>query len=161
MVTMATTPSNSSKHSILLATTRSSRFIQVTYSFFNESNELDGCNVTYVWSVGQVLFLYPPTIFKYTSLYFNYPNNNLEFLYIQLPYECRGLVNSSSGGECSCPDISSILKVLTQQVCKIASSMLHIASVGIMLQWNFKITESSYLSVHCREAKLVYFYARG
>ena len=97
-------------------TTPSSRFIQVTYSFFNESNELDGCNVTYVWSVGQVLFLYPPTIFKYTSLFFSYPNNNLEFLYIQLPYECRGLVNSSSGGECSCPDITSILKALTQEV---------------------------------------------
>ena len=99
---------------------RSSRFIQVIYSFFDENNELDGCNVTYVWSIGEVLFIQPPTIFKYTSLYFNYPNNDLDFLNIQLPYECRGLVNTSSDGECSCVkdtnESSSILQVLTQQV---------------------------------------------
>ena len=95
---------------------RSSRFIRVTYSFFNESDELDGCNATYVWAIGGVLFIHPPTIYKYTSLHFNYPNNDLEFLYIRLPYECRGLVNTSSDGECSCADSNAILKALTQQV---------------------------------------------
>ena len=96
---------------------RSSRFIRVIYSFFNKNNELDGCNVTFVWSIGEVLFVHPPTIFKYTSLYFSYPNNDLEFLYIKLPYECRGLVNTSSDGECSCGgESTSILRVLTQQV---------------------------------------------
>ena len=94
-----------------------SRFIRVIYSFFNENNELDDCNVTFVWSTGEVLFVHPPATFKYTSLYFSYPNNNLEFLYIRLPYECRGLVNSSSDGECSCGgESSTILQALTQQV---------------------------------------------
>ena len=99
------------------ASASTSRFIRVVYSFFNENNELDGCNVTYVWSIGEVLFVHPPTIFTYLSLYFNFPNNDLEFLYIRLPYECRGLVNTSSDGECSCGDESStILQALTQQV---------------------------------------------
>ena len=99
------------------ASAPSSRFIQVVYSFFNENNELDDCNVTYVWSIGEVLLAEPPTIFKFLSLYFNYPNNKLEFLYIRLPYECRGLVNASSGGECSCEDKSDdILEAVTQQV---------------------------------------------
>ena len=99
------------------ASSTSSRFIRVVYSFFNENNELDGCNVTYVWSIGEVLLAQPPAIFKFLSLYFNYPNNDLEFLYIRLPYECRGLVNTSSDDECSCGDESSdILEAVTQQV---------------------------------------------
>ena len=99
------------------ASAPSSRFIRVVYSFFNENNELDGCNVTYVWSIGEVLLAEPPTIFKYLSLYFNYPNNRLDFLYMRLPYECRGLVNTSSGDECSCENKSDdILEAVTQQV---------------------------------------------
>ena len=99
------------------ANTRTSRFIQVTYAFFNEDRELDGCNVTYVWAIGQILFIHPPAIFKYTSLYFNFPNNDLDDLSIQLPYECRALVNSSRDGECFCNDtFSPKLEILTQQV---------------------------------------------
>ena len=92
------------------------QFIKLTYSFFNESNQLDGCNVTYVWAIEKIVFFQPPKLFRFTSLQFYFPDNDVKDLYIQLPYECRGLVNTS-GGDCSCADSFSLqLETLTQQV---------------------------------------------
>lgn len=92
------------------------KFIKVTYSFFNESDQLDGCNVTYVWTIGQIVFFQPPNLFKLTSLHSNFPDNDFKVLHIQLPYECRGLVNTS-GGDCSCAGgFSPQLETLTQLV---------------------------------------------
>ena len=60
----------------------------------------------------------PPTIFQFTSLFFNYPNNDLKDLRLQLPYECRPLIITSSSS-CSCfgeDDTDFMLNVVTQQV---------------------------------------------
>ena len=43
------------------------RFIRVEYSFMNPENHQD-CNVTYIWAVGEVLFLQPPTLFQCSSI---------------------------------------------------------------------------------------------
>ena len=93
------------------------RFVRVEYSFMNPSNHQDDCNVTYIWAVGEVLFLQPPTLFKLNSLFFYYPNNNLTTLHLQLPIECIPLINGTDG-ECTCRNDSHMLDILTQQVMK-------------------------------------------
>lgn len=98
------------------ASTLPARFTKVTYSFFNQNNQLDGCNVTYVWAIGGFLFFQPPTVFRLTSLHFYYPSHIVQDFSLRLPYECRALVNIS-GGNCSCDgDTHEILDILTQQV---------------------------------------------
>ena len=91
-----------------------SRFIRVIYSFQNEAGELDDCDVSYIWAIGGFLLMQPPTIFQFTSLFFNYPNNDLKELRLQLPYECRPLISSS----CSCfgNETDLMLNIVTQQV---------------------------------------------
>ena len=91
------------------------RFIRVNYTFIDE-NELETCtNVTYIWAIGQVLFMQPPTLFKINSMFFYYPSNDLTTLSLWLPIECIGLINGTDG-ECSCINDSHMLDVLTQQV---------------------------------------------
>lgn len=91
------------------------RFIHVNYTFIDE-DELETCtNVTYLWAIGEVLFLQPPTLFKINSLFFYYPNNELTTVYLQLPIECIELINKTDG-ECSCMNDSHMLDILTQQV---------------------------------------------
>ena len=95
---------------------RTSRFIRVTY-IFNETGGDDGCNVTYIWAIGGFLFFQPPTLFQLTSLFFNYPNNNLSDIYLKLPHECRALVQpNASTSVCSCSHDTESLDILTQQV---------------------------------------------
>ena len=100
---------------------RTSRFIRVNYTFLNENGEDDGCSIAYIWATGILLFFQPPAVFKYNSLYFNYPNNNLTALHLKLPYECRPLIRTTvteSGSMCSCVFDSQKLDILTQQVSK-------------------------------------------
>ena len=94
------------------------RFVRVTYDFLSERGELGDCVVTYVWSTSGFLIFLPPVVFRWTSLNFFYPDNELDDLGIVLPYECRGLVNASvsAGGNCSCGESSILLDALTQQV---------------------------------------------
>lgn len=98
--------------------TRPSRFIKVTYSFIDKQNEDYSCNVTYIWAIGGFLFFQPPTVFKFNSLYFNYPNNHLTNLDLQLPIDCVTLINRADG-ECSCANDENddrMLEILTKQV---------------------------------------------
>ena len=90
------------------------RFVRVEYSFMDPSNNQD-CNVTYIWAVGEVLFLQPPSLFKINSLFFYYPNNELTTLHLQLPIECIPLINGTDG-QCTCRNDSHMLDILTQQV---------------------------------------------
>jgi hypothetical protein len=86
-------------------------FIRVNYIFGDE------CNVTYIWAIGAFLFLQPPTLFKYTSLFFYYPSNELTTLSLQLPNECMDLITENEmDGNCSCKNDSHMLNILTQQV---------------------------------------------
>ena len=96
---------------------QTSRFIIIVYLFQNETGELDGCDVSYIWAIGGFLLMQPPTIFQFTSLFFNYPNNDLQELRLQLPYECRPLIITSSSN-CSCfgDNTDLMLNILTQQV---------------------------------------------
>ena len=93
------------------------RFIRIVYSFQNEAGELDNCNISYIWAIGGFLLMQPPTIFQFTSLFFSYPNNDLTELRLQLPYECRPLIITSSSN-CSCfgDDTDLMLNIVTQQV---------------------------------------------
>ena len=84
------------------------RFVKVHYMFDD-----DDCNVTYIWAVGGFLLMQPPSIFQYTSLYFSTITSDLTDLKIQLPSECRPLVQSN----CTCKDDdNNILDIVTQQV---------------------------------------------
>lgn len=79
----------------------------------------------YVWAVGGALFFQPPQIFRLTALLFSNQANDLEFLNLELPYQCRQLV-SVSNGSCSCKSnrlqepgstiTYNILAMLTEQV---------------------------------------------
>ena len=96
--------------------TRPSRFIRVTYSFKGDNST--NCAVSYIWAIGIILFFQPPSVFKFNSLYFNYPNNDLTDLRLTLPNECRPLVSSGCNDECCCTNSTDdILSILTQQVC--------------------------------------------
>lgn len=90
-----------------------SRYIPIIYVFLPED---EYCNVTFFWSVGGFLLIQPPTIFRFTSLHFSYPVNDVVSITIHLPSECRPLVTDSSGG-CSCKsNKTTILDILSQQV---------------------------------------------
>ena len=97
--------------------TRTSRFIRVTFSFLNESGDDNNCFVSYVWAIGGFLFFQPPNLFQWSTLFFNYPNNDLNNLVLKLPHECRPLIDAdATDTECSCLKDSHSLDVLTQQV---------------------------------------------
>ena len=93
-------------------------FVRVNYAFIDhdEENILDSYpNVTYIWAVGAVLFLQPPTLFKFNSLFFYYTIDERTKLSLQLPIECIGLINSSDGAHSRENDLH-MLDILTQQV---------------------------------------------
>ncbi len=96
---------------------RSSRYLEVIYEFLKEdSDDVDGV-VTYYWSVGSFLFVQPPSVFQFTSLYFNFPDNKIDNITLQLPSECRPIVFSNVTEQCSCKDPGdTILDVLTRHV---------------------------------------------
>ena len=104
------------------SSTRTSRFIRVLYSFEDNPDILDddNChNVSFIWAIGSYLFFQPPGVFYYTSLFFNYPNNDLTNLSLVLPSECKLLVLSEENpGKCTCRDEARhvSMDVLTQQV---------------------------------------------
>ena len=91
------------------------RFVRVNYNFTSKDNETDNCDVTYIWAVGGALFLQPPTLFKFTSLFFYYPNNELTVLSLKLPFECIQLITGMDE-TCNCSHDSHMLDILTQQV---------------------------------------------
>ena len=102
-----------------------SRYIKVKYTFLDSDDVEGNCSVTYIWAIGGFLLVQPPKVFQFTSLLFSTPANNLEYLNLTLPYECRPLVNESMDGEnCSCAGDTrrnTVLDRVTQQV-YIASS---------------------------------------
>ena len=91
-----------------------SRFIQADY-YFNNTGD-DNCIVSYFWASGGFLLIQPPSIFQFTSLFFNYPANNLDKIKLTLPQECAQLINVTEDGNCSCREEDSVLERLTQQV---------------------------------------------
>ena len=102
---------------------RTTRFIRVVYIFLDDEGEENGCNVTYFWAIGGFLLLQPPSLFRYNSLFFNYPNNDLTELDLKLPSACRPLIGADmSVRECSCANSSERLNILTQQVCSYIAS---------------------------------------
>ena len=108
--------------------TRTSRFVKVVYTFQDDPDLLydySNCrNVTFFWAIGSFLFFQPPSIFSFTSLFFNYPNNNINDLKLTLPNECKPLIYSEETQECTCRvnsdtpfhHSSELLHILTQQV---------------------------------------------
>ena len=102
----------------------SSRYINVTYTFEKSEPSDPDCAVSYTWSVGGFLLIQPPSLFKFSSLLFSVPVNDLQSIELILPHECRPLVLNSSGN-CSCHNSNNTkdstdrevsLDILTQQV---------------------------------------------
>ncbi len=96
-----------------------SRYIKVTYRFLMDDNDgfFDSCNVSYIWTIGGFLLIQPPSIFKFTSLLFSTPANDLNELTLTLPTQCREL--AGIGDTCSCDsqyNHSLNLDILSQQV---------------------------------------------
>ena len=92
---------------------QTSRFLNVIYKF--PDIEGQGCAVTYFWSVGSFLFFLPPSVFKYSSLYFSIPANTVANVTIELPEACQQLVYNNVTKCCTCKK-SSMLGVLTKNV---------------------------------------------
>ena len=115
------------------------RFIKVNYTFINEEDSSMPCtDVTYIWAVGEILFLQPPTLFKLHSLFFYFPNNELTVLNLKLPVECLPLIEGIDH-ECTCSNDSMMLDVLTQQVNNVvllgwSSSHPHLCMVVVSLK---------------------------
>ena len=98
------------------------QFVRVKYTF--EKNETDDseCDVTYLWAKGGFLLIQPPSVFRFTSLFFNFDENENYDLQLTLPSTCRHLVyiNSTSNNlNCSCHNQDEdlgILDIVTHQV---------------------------------------------
>ena len=87
--------------------TRPTRFIRITFIFLDENGVDNGCNASYIWSLGEILFFQPPSVYKFSALFFNYPNNNLTDMVLELPNECRPLIGADEyTSECSCVQTS-------------------------------------------------------
>lgn len=92
------------------------RFIRVAY-VFTDGDPNDSCEVSYYWSVGSFLFIQPPSVFRFTSLFFNFPANIVENVTLILPNDCRPLVTTNNSEECSCEtDQITSLDVITRYV---------------------------------------------
>ncbi len=97
------------------------KFLRVVYYFQNENNRHENCNISYIWAEGGFLLIQPPTIFQFTSLFFNHiPNINYSYLLeLTLPHACRHLVHVHESKECSCSNDThdhELLDMLTHQV---------------------------------------------
>ncbi len=103
-------------------------FVRVRYTFQDKNKEYsNNCTVPYLWVEGGFLFVQPPTIFQFTSLFFYFTGflDKDEFtLNLTLPYECRPLI--WNGTSCTCHTLedksnnslysSLALEELTKQV---------------------------------------------
>ena len=98
----------------------STAFVKVNYNFEDEIGEFtDNCSATYWWTAGGFLLVLPPTIFRFSSLFFGNKVDNINVITLTLPYECRGVVTDDKNSSCSCyHKDNSLLDVLTQQVCQ-------------------------------------------
>ena len=93
---------------------QTSRFLNVIYKF--PDIEGQGCSVSYFWSVGSFLFFQPPSVFKYSSLYFSTPAKTVANVTIELPEVCQQLVfYDNVTKHCTCKK-SSMLSILTKNV---------------------------------------------
>ena len=91
-----------------------SRYIKVTYKFLTDGGFYDGCQVSYIWAIGGFLLIQPPSVFRFTSLFFSNNANNLTEVNLTLPSQCRLL--ASDNCTCSKSEESKNLDILTQQV---------------------------------------------
>ena len=89
-----------------------SRYIKVTYKFLTD----DGCEVSYIWSIGGFLLIQPPSVFRFTSLFFSVPANDLTEVNLSLPSQCRLLASEGEDCRCNNSEESKNLDILTQQV---------------------------------------------
>ena len=96
-------------------------YAKITYHFKNEngstnSSYTDDCTVTYLWATGGFLFIQPPQVFTYTSLFFFHTQRKKFSLDLELPHDCISLVNVTKNG-CSCANLdNNPLDLLSQQV---------------------------------------------
>ena len=103
-----------------------SRYIKVIYSFADKDGHYGDCNVKYTWAIGGFFLIQPPQIFELTSLLFSIPGSNRSSITLELPYHCRGLINSTSNSSvtgdsvCTCysagDPMSEPLLIFTNQV---------------------------------------------
>ena len=80
------------------------QFLRITYLFNGTVDGDNECNVTYFWAKGGFLLIQPPSVFRFTSLFFNFNENTNYDIQLQLPSTCIPLVydKSSSSSHCSC-----------------------------------------------------------
>ena len=98
-------------------TQKTSRYLRVDYVFEGGDPDDDQCIVHYYWSVGGFLLIQPPAVFRFTSLHFSYPANDIVNIILTLPEYCRHLVYNNSTGNCSCEnEEDTLLDILTQHV---------------------------------------------
>ena len=95
---------------------RTSRFIRVNYVFEGSALESE-CTVSYFWAIGGFLLIQPPSVFRFTSLYFSYPANSIDSITLRLPEECLPLVYNEMAQNCSCAKKgNTLLDILTHHV---------------------------------------------
>ena len=95
------------------------QFVRVKYIFESNGTDNSKCNVTYLWAKGGFLLIQPPSVFRFTSLFFNFDENTKYDLQLTLPGTCRPLVYTDSTSDCSCHskgDDFGILDMVTHQV---------------------------------------------
>ena len=87
-------------------------FVTIHYIFLDEEEHVI-CNKTWMWSSAVFYLIEPPTVFRFTSLFFATPYTataNITF-----KSECRDLVTWNENGSCTCKR-NSLLGILTQRV---------------------------------------------
>ena len=100
-------------------------FVHIYYFFKDiESGEYDDCNVEFLWASGGFLLIQPPSVVRFSSLFFSDAVDDLEEVTITLPLECLPLVFQNESCSCSYGSNDNLLVLLTKQVCSLESTKL-------------------------------------
>ena len=103
-------------------------FVTVNYTFLNEEEHVI-CNKLWMWSSAVFYLIEPPTVFKFTSLFFATPYATT--VNIVFKNECRDLVTWNEDGTCTCTS-NSLLDILTQRVSTIQIHKPYIDSLLLL-----------------------------
>ena len=88
-------------------------YADVYYHFLPNEADNDTLIQHWIWTSGSFYLVQPPAVFRFTSLFFSYPEGQIHNLKITLPRECRNLTTPQS---ISGDDGLGMLEVLTHRV---------------------------------------------
>ena len=70
-------------------------YVDVTYNFLPNETHNDTIHEDWIWTSGSFYLVQPPDIFRFTSLFFVYPERRIGNLNITFPGACRNVAGTT------------------------------------------------------------------